>query len=196
MFIVIIGMLDFIPSGGGDTGNLSALRSLRVMRPLRAVTKFPELRFLVVLLLQCIPMLSNVLGLCCFIFFVFGILGVQLYAGVLRGLCYNVDDGMAGDATPAPCTLGGGTAVCPLNYECLLLGENDSRGVVHFDSIGGAVSLSQLTCGWGGLWLTGCPCLRSGDHDDLPSDDHGGLVSAHLHAAALPDCKLLTYPGT
>ena len=33
------------------------------MRPLRAVTKFPDLRFLVVLLLRCIPMLANVLGM-------------------------------------------------------------------------------------------------------------------------------------
>lgn len=50
--VVIIGILDFIPSGGQGSGNLSALRSLRVLRPLRAVNKFPELKFLVVLLLQ------------------------------------------------------------------------------------------------------------------------------------------------
>jgi len=140
LFIVIIGVLDFFPSGGGGTGNLSALRSLRVMRPLRAVTKFPDLRFLVILLLQCVPMLSNVLGLCCFIFFVFGILGVQLYAGALRGVCFNIEDGLVGDPSPMPCSSsGGGAALCPSNYECLTLGENPSQGVTHFDGIGPAI---------------------------------------------------------
>lgn len=148
-FIVIIGILDFVPSSESGGGNLSALRSLRVMRPLRAVTKFPELRFLVVLLLQCIPMLSNVLGLCCFIFFVFGILGVQLFSGILRGVCFNINDGS--EHGPSPCTLGGGQAECPYGYECLLLGQNPEQGVVHFDAIGGAImSIFQVmtTEGW------------------------------------------------
>jgi hypothetical protein len=85
-FIVVIGILDFIPTPQGDGGgevatgpDVSSLRTLRVLRPLRAITKFPKLRFLIVLLLQCVPMLTNVMGLCVFIFFVFGILGVQLF---------------------------------------------------------------------------------------------------------------------
>jgi hypothetical protein len=136
LFIVIVGLLDFVPSGSGS-GNLSALRSLRVMRPLRAITKFPELRFLVVLLLQCVPMLSNVLGLCGFIFFVFGILGVQLFAGTLRGVCYSIEDGLPHD--PRPCTQSEGSGVCPYGYECLLLGQNPAQGIVHFDAIGGGL---------------------------------------------------------
>ena len=40
--VVIIGVIDFFPSDGSS--NLSALRAMRVLRPLRLVTKFPELR--------------------------------------------------------------------------------------------------------------------------------------------------------
>lgn len=152
-FIVIIGVLDFIPEDPNSAGssNLSSLRSLRVMRPLRAVTKFPELRFLIVLLLQCVPMLSNVLGLCSFIFLVFGILGVQLFQGLLRGQCYSFQDGSI--HAPFPCSLAsnGGSAQCPANYECLLLGRNPAQGIVNFDSIGGAVmSIFQIMTleGW------------------------------------------------
>lgn len=86
LFIVIIGVLDFIPSAGASS-NLSSLRSLRVVRPLRAVTKFPQLQFLVVLLFRCLPQLINVLGLCSFIFFVFGILGVQMFNVRSRSFC-------------------------------------------------------------------------------------------------------------
>ena len=40
------------------------------------------------LLLDTLPMLGNVLLLCFFVFFIFGIVGVQLWAGILRQRCY------------------------------------------------------------------------------------------------------------
>ena len=47
------------------------------------------------LLLDTLPMLGNVLLLCFFVFFIFGIVGVQLWKGVLRNRCfldYNATD--------------------------------------------------------------------------------------------------------
>ena len=35
--------------------------------------------------------------ICAFIFFVFGILGVQLFAGALRLRCYDLDSGLGGE---------------------------------------------------------------------------------------------------
>ena len=43
------------------------------------------MRILVTLLLDTLPMLGNVLLLC---FFIFGIVGVQLWAGLLRSRCF------------------------------------------------------------------------------------------------------------
>lgn len=40
------------------------------------------------LLLDTLPMLGNVLLLCFFVFFIFGIVGVQLWAGLLRNRCF------------------------------------------------------------------------------------------------------------
>lgn len=40
------------------------------------------------LLLDTLPMLGNVLLLCFFVFFIFGIIGVQLWAGLLRQRCF------------------------------------------------------------------------------------------------------------
>jgi len=40
------------------------------------------------LLLDTLPMLGNVLLLCFFVFFIFGIIGVQLWAGLLRNRCF------------------------------------------------------------------------------------------------------------
>ena len=45
------------------------------------------IRILVALLLDTLPMLGNVLAICTLIFVVFGIIGVQLWQGVLRNRC-------------------------------------------------------------------------------------------------------------
>ncbi|KAJ9586534.1 hypothetical protein L9F63_019831, partial [Diploptera punctata] len=47
-----------------------------------------SMRILVMLLLDTLPMLGNVLLLCFFVFFIFGIVGVQLWEGILRQRCY------------------------------------------------------------------------------------------------------------
>jgi hypothetical protein len=132
LIVVIIGVMDFFPSDGSS--NLSALRSLRVMRPLRLVTKFQDLKDNVIVLISCIPDLSNAVGLVAFILLVFGILGVQLFAGALRGVCFSIEDGQIRNS-PSPC----GFLMCHEGYKCLQLGENPSRGVVTFDYIGASM---------------------------------------------------------
>lgn len=49
------------------------------------------MRILVTLLLDTLPMLGNVLLLCFFVFFIFGIVGVQLWVGRLRNRCFVED---------------------------------------------------------------------------------------------------------
>lgn len=52
---------------------------------------FAGMRILVTLLLDTLPMLGNVLLLCFFVFFIFGIVGVQLWVGRLRNRCFVED---------------------------------------------------------------------------------------------------------
>ncbi|TRY59084.1 hypothetical protein DNTS_008394 [Danionella cerebrum] len=92
-FIVMAGMMEY--SLDGHNASLSAIRTVRVLRPLRAINRVPSMRILVTLLLDTLPMLGNVLLLCFFVFFIFGIVGVQLWAGLLRNRCFmpsNVKD--------------------------------------------------------------------------------------------------------
>uniref|UniRef100_A0A3Q2YQZ6 Calcium voltage-gated channel subunit alpha1 H n=1 Tax=Hippocampus comes TaxID=109280 RepID=A0A3Q2YQZ6_HIPCM len=89
-FIVIVGMLEY--SLDGHNISLSAIRTVRVLRPLRAINRVPSMRILVTLLLDTLPMLGNVLALCFFVFFIFGIVGVQLWAGLLRNRCFMGED--------------------------------------------------------------------------------------------------------
>uniref|UniRef100_A0A8C2YCE9 Calcium voltage-gated channel subunit alpha1 I n=1 Tax=Coturnix japonica TaxID=93934 RepID=A0A8C2YCE9_COTJA len=85
-FIVMAGMVEY--SLDLQNINLSAIRTVRVLRPLKAINRVPSMRILVNLLLDTLPMLGNVLLLCFFVFFIFGIVGVQLWAGLLRNRCF------------------------------------------------------------------------------------------------------------
>ncbi|XP_026207393.1 voltage-dependent T-type calcium channel subunit alpha-1G isoform X2 [Anabas testudineus] len=89
-FIVLAGMLEY--SLNLQNVSLSAVRTVRVLRPLRAINRVPSMRILVTLLLDTLPMLGNVLLLCFFVFFIFGIVGVQLWAGLLRNRCFVEDN--------------------------------------------------------------------------------------------------------
>ena len=67
--------------------NISAFRTVRVLRPLRSLTVVPEMQKLVMSLLGSIPALLNVVVLLMFVFAIFGILGVQLWSGLLHARC-------------------------------------------------------------------------------------------------------------
>ena len=83
LFVVLVGFASFVPS----VDNFSAARTLRVFRPLRAISKFPGMRIVVASMLGATGPLLKVALLAMFIFFVFGIVGLQLYVGVLDGRC-------------------------------------------------------------------------------------------------------------
>uniref|UniRef100_A0A672FPV5 Calcium voltage-gated channel subunit alpha1 Ia n=1 Tax=Salarias fasciatus TaxID=181472 RepID=A0A672FPV5_SALFA len=101
-FIVMAGMVEY--SLDLQNINLSAIRTVRVLRPLKAINRVPSMRILVNLLLDTLPMLGNVLLLCFFVFFIFGIIGVQLWAGLLRNRCYPEENFTlsSGMTLPAP----------------------------------------------------------------------------------------------
>jgi voltage-dependent calcium channel L type alpha-1D len=82
-----MGIIELIPAASFNNP-ATVVRVLRLLRPSRAMRKaklFIEIGMLVQLLVGCIPMLTNVLGLLVFIFFAFGILGVQVFQGFYRG---------------------------------------------------------------------------------------------------------------
>uniref|UniRef100_A0A8C5D5S1 Voltage-dependent T-type calcium channel subunit alpha-1I-like n=1 Tax=Gouania willdenowi TaxID=441366 RepID=A0A8C5D5S1_GOUWI len=89
-FIVMAGMVEY--SLDLQNINFTAIRTVRVLRPLKAINRVPSMRILVNLLLDTLPMLGNVLLLCFFVFFIFGIIGVQLWAGLLRNRCYPTEN--------------------------------------------------------------------------------------------------------
>uniref|UniRef100_A0A8C4ZN52 Ion transport domain-containing protein n=1 Tax=Gadus morhua TaxID=8049 RepID=A0A8C4ZN52_GADMO len=151
-FIVMSGMVEY--SLDLQNINLSAIRTVRVLRPLKAINRVPSMRILVNLLLDTLPMLGNVLLLCFFVFFIFGIIGVQLWAGLLRnrsprgwpcrGPYYSPDEddervggppeglGPTAAAPGLGASASTGTSTTP---RCHTGSGNPHKGAINFDNI-------------------------------------------------------------
>ncbi|XP_052697755.1 sodium channel protein para-like isoform X12 [Crassostrea angulata] len=82
---VIVGisivMLVFELLGMEKVGAIKAMRTLRALRPLRAVSRWEGMRVVVNALIKAIPSIANVMMVCLIFWLIFGIVGVQFFAG-------------------------------------------------------------------------------------------------------------------
>ncbi|KAJ8383482.1 hypothetical protein AAFF_G00219990 [Aldrovandia affinis] len=70
-----------------DLGNVSALRTFRVLRALKTITVIPGLKTIVGALIQSVKKMVNVMILTVFALAVFALIGLQLFMGNLRQKC-------------------------------------------------------------------------------------------------------------
>lgn len=104
--VVLMSWVSRIP--GVD--NFSAIRTVRVLRPLRTMSRIPGMGVIVGAMLKSLRPLSHVILLCFVVFFVFGILGIQFWYNMPKTYCgpdtlyYNSLDAWrpVGEATSDP----------------------------------------------------------------------------------------------
>ncbi|XP_030077808.1 sodium channel protein type 4 subunit alpha isoform X2 [Microcaecilia unicolor] len=80
--IVMAYITEFV-----DLGNVSALRTFRVLRALKTITVIPGLKTIVGALIQSVKKLADVMILTIFCLAVFALIGLQLFMGNLRNKC-------------------------------------------------------------------------------------------------------------
>jgi hypothetical protein len=76
-----------VPGCYPAAGNLTGLRTIRAMRPLRTLQYVPGMRTLVTSITQAVAQLGSVLAILGFLLLIFGILGVGLFQGSLHYHC-------------------------------------------------------------------------------------------------------------
>ncbi|XP_046884070.1 sodium channel protein type 4 subunit alpha-like [Hypomesus transpacificus] len=80
--IVMAYVTEFV-----DLGNVSALRTFRVLRALKTISVIPGLKTIVGALIQSVKKLADVMILTVFCLSVFALIGLQLFMGILRQKC-------------------------------------------------------------------------------------------------------------
>lgn len=87
LVIVVAGWLPHIVQT-----NTNSLRVFRLLRPLRTINRLPGLRIVVTTLLNAAPNLGGMVVMLAFFFFMFSVIGVQLWAGRWRQRCMDADN--------------------------------------------------------------------------------------------------------
>uniref|UniRef100_A0A8B9TEG2 Sodium channel protein n=1 Tax=Anas platyrhynchos TaxID=8839 RepID=A0A8B9TEG2_ANAPL len=133
-----------------NLGNVSALRTFRVLRALKTISVIPGLKTIVGALIQSVKKLSDVMILTVFCLSVFALIGLQLFMGNLRNKCViwpiNVnetflDNGsranfyiIPGAPDPLLCGNSSDAGQCPEGYTCMKAGRNPNYGYTSFDT--------------------------------------------------------------
>jgi hypothetical protein len=136
---VVLGLVEYLVVAGASASVLRTFRLVRPLRALRAVGRFKDLRMIVNLIISCLPLLVDVFALISFVFMVFGIIGIQLWGGYLRGRCYEMDSGRLDQANiDNVCTMegDGGMGKCLASEQCLRIYMNPMYDSLTFDYIG------------------------------------------------------------
>ncbi|CAM1295090.1 para (predicted) [Pycnogonum litorale] len=156
-FLVIL--LAYVTMLGEELGNLSALRTFRVLRALKTVAIIPGLKTIVGAVIESVKNLRDVIILTLFALSVFALMGLQLYMGMLTRKCIlippmNISDDeyvafvsnnthwyANDDGTYPVCGNSTGADHCEnsSHYSCLQgFGKNPNYGYTSFDSFGWA----------------------------------------------------------
>uniref|UniRef100_A0A8C1RMR6 Sodium channel protein n=1 Tax=Cyprinus carpio TaxID=7962 RepID=A0A8C1RMR6_CYPCA len=143
--IVMAYVTEFV-----DLGNVSALRTFRVLRALKTISVIPGLKTIVGALIQSVKKLADVMILTVFCLSVFALIGLQLFMGNLRQKCvrttthynfFKVD----GAKDALICGNASDAGKCPDGFECMKTGRNPNYGYTSFDTFGWAfLSLFRL----------------------------------------------------
>eukprot|EP00063_Salmo_salar_P027810 XP_014002645.1 PREDICTED: sodium channel protein type 8 subunit alpha-like [Salmo salar] len=148
-----------------DLGNVSALRTFRVLRALKTISVIPGLKTIVGALIQSVKKLSDVMILTVFCLGVFALIGLQLFMGNLRQKCViwpinstenflangsigfdwneyiNNDKNfyfLPGQLDALLCGNSSDSGRCPEGFKCMKAGRNPNYGYTSFDSFGWA----------------------------------------------------------
>ncbi|XP_063149679.1 sodium channel protein type 8 subunit alpha [Candoia aspera] len=144
-----------------DLGNVSALRTFRVLRALKTISVIPGLKTIVGALIQSVKKLSDVMILTVFCLSVFALIGLQLFMGNLRNKCViwpidlnetYLENGtkgfdweeysnnmsnfykLPGVLDPLLCGNSTDAGQCPEGYTCMKAGRNPNYGYTSFDT--------------------------------------------------------------
>ncbi|XP_039225747.1 sodium channel protein type 8 subunit alpha isoform X1 [Crotalus tigris] len=144
-----------------DLGNVSALRTFRVLRALKTISVIPGLKTIVGALVQSVKKLSDVMILTVFCLSVFALIGLQLFMGNLRNKCVvwpidlnetylengtkgfnweeyinNVSNfyTIPGFLDPLLCGNSSDAGQCPEGFTCMKAGRNPNYGYTSFDT--------------------------------------------------------------
>jgi hypothetical protein len=113
----IIGLVDVFSDS--TIPGMNAVKSVRALKVLKAINRFENLKAFIKLIFLTHGKLRDAMFVVVFLIFIFAIISVQLFRGVLNQKCFHVESGRILDLTQ-PCSTR--LENCPNEFACLLIG--------------------------------------------------------------------------
>lgn len=135
--VVLTGWIDLYSAGSGV--NLSALRALRILRPLRSITRIKGMKLVFTSLLGSTRAIISSIALLLFFYLITSIAALQMFMGVLKNRCMDLDTGYTGNSWDDSRICGG--QACASGSVCIKGLDNPNYGKTNFDN----VVMSMLT---------------------------------------------------
>ncbi|XP_053671842.1 voltage-dependent calcium channel type A subunit alpha-1 isoform X2 [Anopheles nili] len=159
-FVVVTGSMTIFAEANVDV-DLRMLRSFRVLRPLKLVSRIPSLQVVLKSIIKAMAPLLQIGLLVLFAIVIFAIIGLEFYSGALHRSCYSLEDIsqiVKEGEFPTPCNADNdtiaptGAYVCnSSDSTCIEQWEGPNFGITSFDNIGFAM-LTVFQCitmeGW------------------------------------------------
>ncbi|XP_070132493.1 voltage-dependent calcium channel type A subunit alpha-1 isoform X6 [Drosophila bipectinata] len=158
-FVVVTGAMTIFAEANIDV-DLRMLRSFRVLRPLKLVSRIPSLQVVLKSIIKAMAPLLQIGLLVLFAIVIFAIIGLEFYSGALHKTCYSLEDPnklVKEGESETPCNTDNGTEkaggfVCNNTTSmCLEKWDGPNQGITSFDNIGFAM-LTVFQCitmeGW------------------------------------------------
>lgn len=129
-FFVNLGSF-LLYAGFWSSLDLSLLRTFRVLKPLKTIASFKMLQIILMALFGALPLLLDVFIILVFFFLVYAIAGLQLFSGVLKYRCMELETGTVPFGSEDVC----GNAKCSIGFICVKTFKNISNGIINFDTL-------------------------------------------------------------
>lgn len=129
-FIVVTSLLPYVIS---MSFNVSALRAIRVLRPLKTITKVKALKMIVKTLFLSFSLVMNSFIILLFVIIIFSIAGTQLFSGQLKFKCMELISGITYETV---CNNHGQCeGMFGLGYVCAKTQGSPHFSIYNFDTI-------------------------------------------------------------
>jgi hypothetical protein len=91
-FIVILSLV-FIHSNTFTSIDLSFFKSLKILLPLKTISGMKKIKLILTAFFNAIPLILNSLLILILCYFFYALLGLELFSGILKNRCMNIETG-------------------------------------------------------------------------------------------------------
>ena len=135
LIIVALSLLPIIISSNKSV-SLAIFRLIKILKPLRTINSIKSLKIILIAFFDAIPLLFDTIIILLFFFYIFSIIGLNFFSGMLKKRCFHEKSGVSIEQYILTQEIKlCGNYNCKEGFICGKLLDNPNFGITNFDNI-------------------------------------------------------------